>query len=452
MVNIDTDLFIFVRKINYLFPSLTALFVSQGCKNRYSEVLSREFLGSTRQLGQYSELIFVKRYFSSLGPHSHIKYPSRHFKFVTHFDCQTGDEYESKCCINCELVTHLGCRAGFMTSSDINATFVSSSRACNYTWKTGQFEKNDAGHTSLDIQVQDQSDDANVMPMDYSEGEYVDLNFKFNNGGGTTLKLLDLGELKRNDRLPFFESSQEWKDKHIKGHPIDAECYNLWHASAGLSICVPSAGQHVYYHVKGHRQQMEASMHHGSEEELPDICLPDKILCYVLDVQLYAEPETEQVYAEITLLPVHNRNEIVPIQDPVLPQPPSCVVPFFCHTITEVGCLTQLDASLKPPSRELVAFDIRGNQWRFSHTLEGREMENCMLVFEGDCLRHHVILILASFMLPIMQSQLGPVLQFLTNQEKCNLHFIITRNMFDSTSQDSHRSSGQLIKALVARK
>ncbi|KAK5777250.1 hypothetical protein PVK06_045217 [Gossypium arboreum] len=68
---------------------------------------------------------------------------------------------------------------------------------------------------------------------------------------------------------------------------------------------------------------------------MPVYNLPSKILCRVINVQLKAEPDTNEVFAQVTLLP-----------EPT-------------------------DMSRPPPTQELVAKDLHGNEWRFRHIFRG---------------------------------------------------------------------------------
>ncbi|KAB1208622.1 Auxin response factor 1, partial [Morella rubra] len=132
--------------------------------------------------------------------------------------------------------------------------------------------------------------------------------------------------------------------------------------------------------------QLEASMHQGSEQHMPSFNLPSKILCKVVNVQLRAEPETDEVYSQITLLPEADQSEITS-PDPPLPEPPRCTVHSFCKTLTASDtsthggfsvlrrhaddCLPPLDMSQQPPWQELVATDLHGNEWHFRHIFRG---------------------------------------------------------------------------------
>ncbi|THG04516.1 hypothetical protein TEA_010707 [Camellia sinensis var. sinensis] len=168
----------------------------------------------------------------------------------------------------------------------------------------------------------------------------------------------------------------------ILGPANDALYKELWHACAGPLVTVPREGERVYYFPQGHMEQLEASTHQGLDQQLPSFNLPAKILCKVMNVQLRAEQETDEVYAQITLLPEADQSEVTS-SDPPLPEPQKCNVHSFCKTLTASDtsthggfsvlrrhadeCLPPLDMSQQPPWQELVASDLHGSEWHFRH-------------------------------------------------------------------------------------
>ncbi|KAG5525722.1 hypothetical protein RHGRI_032124 [Rhododendron griersonianum] len=90
---------------------------------------------------------------------------------------------------------------------------------------------------------------------------------------------------------------------HLTGTARDALYTELWHACAGPLVTLPREGERAYYFPEGHMEQLKASTHQGLDQQLPSFNLPAKILCKVMYVQLRADPETDEVYAQITLLP-----------------------------------------------------------------------------------------------------------------------------------------------------
>ncbi|XP_031380201.1 auxin response factor 1 isoform X5 [Punica granatum] len=171
------------------------------------------------------------------------------------------------------------------------------------------------------------------------------------------------------------------------GNSSDALYRELWHACAGPLVNLPLEGERVYYFPQGHMEQLEASMHQGSEQQMPSFNLPSKILCKVVNVHLRAEPDTDEVYAQITLLPQTDQAEVTS-SDPPVPEPPRCTVHSFCKTLTASDtsthggfsvlrrhaddCLPPLDMSQQPPWQELVATDLHGNEWHFRHIFRGQ--------------------------------------------------------------------------------
>ncbi|KAH1199041.1 Auxin response factor 9 [Glycine max] len=110
----------------------------------------------------------------------------------------------------------------------------------------------------------------------------------------------------------------------------------LWKACAGPHVEVPRTGQRVFYFPQGHMEQLEVSTNQELNQRIPLFKLPSKILCRVVNVHLLAEQETDEVYAQITLVPESN------------------------------------DMSKSTPTQELVAKDLQGYEWRFKHIFRGQ--------------------------------------------------------------------------------
>ncbi|KAF3532391.1 hypothetical protein F2Q69_00036584 [Brassica cretica] len=186
---------------------------------------------------------------------------------------------------------------------------------------------------------------------------------------------------------------------HPSGKPggalSDALCRELWHACAGPLITLPREGERVYYFPEGHMEQLEASMHQGLEQQMPSFNLPSKILCKVINIQRRAEPETDEVYAQITLLPEADQSEPMSPDAPVQ-EPEKCTVHSFCKTLTASDtsthggfsvlrrhaddCLPPLDMSQQPPWQELVATDLHNNEWHFRHIFRVTVACICLMI------------------------------------------------------------------------
>ncbi|CAN4096786.1 unnamed protein product [Withania somnifera] len=148
----------------------------------------------------------------------------------------------------------------------------------------------------------------------------------------------------------------------------------LWQACAGPLVNLPIAGTHVVYFPQGHSEQVAASIKKDVEAQIPNYPnLPSKLICLLHNVTLHADPETDEVYAQMTLQPVPsqiNHNQI------------------FCKTLTASDTSTHggfsvprraaekifplLDYSLQPPAQELVARDLHDNVWIFRHVYRGQ--------------------------------------------------------------------------------
>ncbi|OIW19933.1 hypothetical protein TanjilG_30847 [Lupinus angustifolius] len=174
-----------------------------------------------------------------------------------------------------------------------------------------------------------------------------------------------------------------------KASDAEAALYReLWHACAGPLVTVPREGELVFYFPQGHIEQVEASTNQVADQHMPVYDLPSKILCRVINVQLKAEPDTDEVFAQLTLLPESNQDENAVEKEPPLPPLARFHVHSFCKTLTASDtsthggfsvlrrhadeCLPPLDLSKQPPTQELVAKDLHGNEWRFRHIFRGQ--------------------------------------------------------------------------------
>ncbi|XP_040989882.1 auxin response factor 9 isoform X1 [Juglans microcarpa x Juglans regia] len=161
----------------------------------------------------------------------------------------------------------------------------------------------------------------------------------------------------------------------------------LWKACAGPLVDVPRAGERVFYFPQGHMEQLEASTNQELNQRNPLFQLPSKILCSVLHVDLLAEQETDEVYAQITLVPDADQTEPTS-PDRRLPEPPKPTVHSFCKVLTAsdtsthggfsvlrkhaTECLPPLDMTQSTPTQELVAKDLHGYAWHFKHIFRGQ--------------------------------------------------------------------------------
>ncbi|OIV97014.1 hypothetical protein TanjilG_03588 [Lupinus angustifolius] len=172
---------------------------------------------------------------------------------------------------------------------------------------------------------------------------------------------------------------------------IDAEAAlyrELWYACAGPLVTVPRERELVFYFPQGHIEQVEASTNQVAEQQMPVYDLPSKILCRIMNVQLKAEPDTDEVFAQVTLLPESNQDVNAVEKEPPPPPPARFHVHSFCKTLTASDtsthggfsvlrrhadeCLPPLDMTKQPPTQELVAKDLHSNEWQFRHIFRGQ--------------------------------------------------------------------------------
>ncbi|CAD6253779.1 unnamed protein product [Miscanthus lutarioriparius] len=176
------------------------------------------------------------------------------------------------------------------------------------------------------------------------------------------------------------------------GGTEDGMYTELWNLCAGPLVTVPRVGDKVYYFPQGHIEQVEASTNQVAEEHMQLYNLPWKILCEVMNVELKAELDNDEVYAQLTLLPESKPEENGSSEEEMPAAPPAALarprVHSFCKTLTASDtsthggfsvlrrhadeCLPPLDMSRQPPTQELVAKDLHGVEWHFRHIFRGQ--------------------------------------------------------------------------------
>ncbi|XP_057810036.1 auxin response factor 9-like isoform X1 [Salvia miltiorrhiza] len=161
----------------------------------------------------------------------------------------------------------------------------------------------------------------------------------------------------------------------------------LWRACAGPLVDVSQVGEKVYYFPQGHMEQLEASTNQELNQRIPMFNLPSKILCSVFNINLLAEVDTDEVYAQITLMPEADQTQ-PRSPDMSSDEPPRPVVHSFCKVLTASDtsthggfsvlrkhaneCLPLLDMTQQTPTQELIAKDLHGVEWHFKHIFRGQ--------------------------------------------------------------------------------
>ncbi|KAA8520972.1 hypothetical protein F0562_011645 [Nyssa sinensis] len=150
-------------------------------------------------------------------------------------------------------------------------------------------------------------------------------------------------------------------DFSAEGYGGDDLYMELWKACAGPLVDVPRTEERVFYFPQGHVEQLEASTNQELNQRIPPFKLPSKILCRVVHIQLLAEQETDEVYAQITLLPEPDQTE---------PRTPMVGFLFFGNML--MNAFPPLDMTQSTPTQELIAKDLHGFEWRFKHIFRGQ--------------------------------------------------------------------------------
>ncbi|KAL3625208.1 hypothetical protein CASFOL_030662 [Castilleja foliolosa] len=163
----------------------------------------------------------------------------------------------------------------------------------------------------------------------------------------------------------------------------------LWQACAGPLVNVPAAGTLVVYFPQGHSEQVAASMKKDVDAQIPNYPnLPSKLLCILHNVTLHADPETDEVYAQMTLQPVASFDKEALLRSDLSMKAHRPQTEFFCKTLTASDTSTHggfsvprraaekifpsLDFTMQPPAQELVARDLHDNVWTFRHIYRGQ--------------------------------------------------------------------------------
>ncbi|KAL6519266.1 hypothetical protein OROGR_018586 [Orobanche gracilis] len=163
----------------------------------------------------------------------------------------------------------------------------------------------------------------------------------------------------------------------------------LWQACAGPLVNMPAAGTHVVYFPQGHSEQVAASMKKDMDAQIPNYPnLPSKLLCLLHNVKLHADPETDEVYAQMTLQPVPSFDKEALLRSDLSMKAHRPQTEFFCKTLTASDTSTHggfsvprraaekifpaLDFTMQPPAQEIVARDLHDNAWTFRHIFRGQ--------------------------------------------------------------------------------
>ncbi|KAI4341710.1 hypothetical protein MLD38_026402 [Melastoma candidum] len=172
------------------------------------------------------------------------------------------------------------------------------------------------------------------------------------------------------------------------GEDVDLNA-QMWQAIAGVLTYIPRVGESVFYFPQGHIEQVEPYVDQDSEMVMPIYPLSSKILCKVLDVKLRVEIQDDEVFAQITLLPISEQEDAASDLEYVSSARATRIKPILYSKvltssdtgpqrefsvpkrIAEEG-LPLLDKSQLRPSGEVFMTDLHGSVWRFRHVYRGQ--------------------------------------------------------------------------------
>ncbi|KAG8376559.1 hypothetical protein BUALT_Bualt09G0076000 [Buddleja alternifolia] len=180
--------------------------------------------------------------------------------------------------------------------------------------------------------------------------------------------------------ITFMESKEKMKETE---KCLDSQ---LWHACAGSMVQMPSINSKVFYFPQGHSEHASGSIDFRNCPRIPSY-----VPCRVSSVKFMADPETDEVFAKIRLLPIRennsnagfNDNGEVEVNGSENQEKPAS----FAKTLTQSDAnngggfsvprycaetiFPRLDYSADPPVQTILVKDVHGETWKFRHIYRG---------------------------------------------------------------------------------
>ncbi|RDX71938.1 Auxin response factor 18, partial [Mucuna pruriens] len=155
----------------------------------------------------------------------------------------------------------------------------------------------------------------------------------------------------------------------------------LWHACAGGMVQMPAVNSKVYYFPQGHAEHACGAVNFRNCPKVPPL-----VPCRVSAVKFMADPETDEVYAKLRLVPL-NANDADYDRDVVVGGETQDKPASFAKTLTQSDAnngggfsvprycaetiFPRLDYSADPPVQNILAKDVHGETWKFRHIYRG---------------------------------------------------------------------------------
>ncbi|CAI8614595.1 unnamed protein product [Vicia faba] len=179
------------------------------------------------------------------------------------------------------------------------------------------------------------------------------------------------------------KKEKESKKKLIDGNK-DVEP-QLWHAIAGGMVRIPELNSKIFYFPQGHAEHAYEPVNFPA-----DFKIPSQIPCRVVAIHYRADPDTDEVYAKLRLVPLHI-SEVSLVDDDVVGNDNMSETKnkyqsytktltrsdanngggFSCPKYCAETLFPPLDYSDMLPSQDIYPTDVHGETWRFRHAYRG---------------------------------------------------------------------------------
>ncbi|KAK7337067.1 hypothetical protein VNO77_17626 [Canavalia gladiata] len=196
----------------------------------------------------------------------------------------------------------------------------------------------------------------------------------------TVFVLVEFAVRKRH----HLEASQVVMESKEKLKEVVDKCLDpqLWHACAGGMVQMPVVNAKVFYFPQGHAEHACGTVDFKAYQKIPPF-----IQCRVGGIKYMADPETDEVYAKLSLVPLNESDfeddGVGAINGSETKDKP----PSFAKTLTQSDAnngggfsvprycaetiFPRLDYSADPPVQNILAKDVHGETWKFRHIYRG---------------------------------------------------------------------------------
>ncbi|XP_009344765.2 auxin response factor 18 isoform X1 [Pyrus x bretschneideri] len=190
-------------------------------------------------------------------------------------------------------------------------------------------------------------------------------------------------------REPLRSNSEKWLDSQF------------WHACAGGMVQLPPINTKVFYFPQGHAEYAHGRVDFGNSR------IPPLILSKISAIRYMADPETDEVFAKMRLIPV--RDGGFDLEDDGFvgnngtvenPEKPTS----FAKTLTQSDAnngggfsvprycaetiFPRLDYSAEPPVQNILAKDVHGEIWDFRHIYRGTPRRHLLTTGWSNFVNH----------------------------------------------------------------